>query len=117
MPLLIRWGSLDRAFGRWTCSWRQLTTWNGRVSRLQLPTLPDKLNLLASSEKSPRSSPIPIVSAAKPAANFRGGFNMERPRLATSSGICTPRAAEFWGHRLASCGTPLGIGDSPRKQN
>ncbi|KAI5348391.1 hypothetical protein L3X38_001278 [Prunus dulcis] len=36
-------------------------------------------NEVASSEKSPRSSPIPIVSAAKPAANFRGGFNMERP--------------------------------------
>lgn len=27
---------------------------------------------------SPRSTPIPIVSAAKPAANFRGGLNSER---------------------------------------
>lgn len=27
---------------------------------------------------SPRSSPIPIVSSAKPAANFRGGLNSER---------------------------------------
>ncbi|XP_009362022.2 FCS-Like Zinc finger 14 [Pyrus x bretschneideri] len=35
-------------------------------------------NEVALSEKSPRSSPIPIVSAAKPAANFRGGFCVER---------------------------------------
>ncbi|KAL6194591.1 PREDICTED: uncharacterized protein LOC101305665 [Fragaria vesca subsp. vesca] len=30
------------------------------------------------SAKSPKSSPIPIVSAAKPAANFRGGFAVEK---------------------------------------
>ncbi|KAB2614473.1 hypothetical protein D8674_037527 [Pyrus ussuriensis x Pyrus communis] len=35
-------------------------------------------NEVALSDKSPRSSPIPIVSAAKPAANFRGGFCVER---------------------------------------
>ncbi|KAM1115775.1 hypothetical protein TB2_006286 [Malus domestica] len=35
-------------------------------------------NEVALSDKSPRSNPIPIVSAAKPAANFRGGFCVER---------------------------------------
>ncbi|KAM1620152.1 hypothetical protein ACFX15_018168 [Malus domestica] len=34
-------------------------------------------NEVALSDKSPRSNPIPIVSAAKPAANFRGGFCVE----------------------------------------